>query len=235
MLFQGIFAATLLTGGIAARQTDIANGPLAPVLPTGTPGALVNGIHNAIAPKLITVVDFGRGHVTAFLQSANNRTRILTAVGGLSATHYRLAVDGANARSAELELTKVVSGNASAITGTVEDYDPGVDGDNNPLPDSRTALDLALAEAWTPARPSYTFQSALDRIMRILHANNVEGFAVCDEQEQEIRVFVVSDTSGNVSFQSASGVASIDANSFIGVYSVPEVVQQAASSSSFIG
>lgn len=239
--FSGAFAPAVTSGGISARQAEITAGPLNPTVPAGTPGALVAGIHGAIAAKLITVIDLGRGHVTPFLQSSNNRTRILAALGGLNATHYRLGIapGEANARSASLELSKVVSGQGSAITGTVSAYDPGESDDGNgnmvPNPDNRSDLDLALAAEWEPSAPTFTLQSAIDRIMNIMHAAGTEAFIMADEQEQELRVFPVADTSTSSAFQTAGGVASLDANSFVGVYSVPEIQATVAGGSQFIG
>jgi len=231
MIYRGTFEAVQLASGNATRQAEIAAGPLAATIPSGTLGALTYQIQAAVVPAVISVVDTGRGRVTSFVSSANNRSRVYSHLGS---DYYKFTTAGTG-RTQRIEAVKVVSGVESGFTDTVAPYDPGMDNEEPPapLPDTRTALELALADAVNPGMSAFSLNGLIDRIVAICDAQETEGFIVVDEAEQQV-VFFAGETGADTTFTAHNTLASIDASSFIGVYGVPAVVTQGGGGAPFI-
>lgn len=194
-----------LVTAVTMAQTD----------PAGNIGALARGIHRDAITKLISVVDFGRGDVSAWAHSSNNNTRILAVLNALSGLEkITFAISGENATSAQFV---VQDGDGNPKQG---DLNPYLNTDDPPV-DDRTEAQIAFAVAiGEPSIATFTASSLIAAIDRVLTEIGKEGFLLCNEQDQTFKLFIVSDTSGTSNFQTTSGVSSIDATSFLGVYHV---------------
>lgn len=209
-MFKGPYNDEVTAGADSAILAKINEKVLVTTPASGSLGDLTKALFASIASTIIGVVDFGRGEVTVWKHSTNNFTRVVNAVN-VSAEVLILQPSSITEGSPGWTLSDGTNSLGDTVSPYAED------------PDSRSAVAKGLAEVFAPSPSSLSAAALIERVTKVLEANNKEGFLVINDQDKSFRLFVMDDTSALTAHRSAS-LASTDANSFGGVFSVPAVV-----------
>lgn len=234
---------SLQTAGASANSAlaeTIASGVIDPTLPSGSIGNLASQIHRGTATPLLSITDFGRGLFTVLTHSANNSSRVHTAMRALSGVQgWKFVPDDHNVGSPTWKAYALLSGTLTLQSVSEIAAFPGtqqlsvVDGNAVATPDedTRTETLKAIAGVVEPTVRSTSGGGLITALDRVLRDRSVEGFFVIDEKTpKEFWLYTVAETSVTDSFL-AGGLANLDANSHVATYAVASNASAGASSS----